>query len=566
MKKIPFDSHGKVSVIENSSARPDAARTAADPVKVQDASLLDGYQSLFASTVRTEDILAVARAMDRVGFHSIEIWGGVTFATAHAQLNEDPWERLRVLKKGFGRTPLSMPLWGQNLVGHRSYPDGVVEAFVDRACANGIDIFRLFDATDDFRTFATAAEAIKKNKKHFQGSFCCSLCKIDSCLEKARQLEEMGADTICIKDMAGIMAPYDAYNLVAALKSRTKVPIHLHTRFSSGMGDLSLLKAVEAGVDIVDTCMAPLAYRNSHPAVEPLVASLRGTNRDPGFDLELLAEIDAELDKQAAKYIKCADQTRYSVIDVDAVLHRTSGATTPDQSLRDYPRGQHPTNVHPGDAPALELEKARQEIGNLAKDMDDLLIYALFPVTGKRFLRIKYGLEKLSVDWPEASGILTPLSGGPARVFDIDVEGQRFRVQVKEVEAKPGATPTRPTAPGAALEAHAARQPAVRGSPSVDAAPAAQPQAATPAAAPTAPAPAAGQKPEIIKAPIAGTIAELHKKAGEKVKKGDSLMILEAMKMRNYIESAIDGEIVEYRVTQGDTVAKGQVLCVIRPA
>jgi pyruvate/oxaloacetate carboxyltransferase/biotin carboxyl carrier protein len=545
MKEIPFEDHGKVSIVGTGSGRQGASGTrAADPVNVQDVSLRDGFHSLFASRVRTEDMLAVVEALDKVGFHSVEVWGGAAFETALGHMNEDPWERLRALKKGFRRTPLSMLLWGKNLVGCRDYPDDVVEAFVDRACANGIDIFRVFDASNDIRNLETAAKAIKRNKKHLQGSFSHSFTEtrtedetgnLDYYLEMARRLEDMGADTICIKDTAGTMAPYEAYNLVAALKSRAKVPIHLHTHFNSGMGDLVLLKAIEAGVDIIDTCMAPLAYRSSHPAVEPLAASLRGTNRDPGFDMGLLAGIDAELEKQVAKYMQFADQTRYSVIDVNAVLHRTPDPKAREKALRDRP----PTGVGPR---APELEKARREIGDLAKDMDDLLIYALSPVAGKRFLRIKYGLEKPPVDAPAASatagGVSTGLSGGSAKVFDIDVEGQLFRVQVKEVGAR------------------AATQP-IGG--------AAAPTAA-PVAPPASPAPAAGEKLEILKAPIGGTISEIKKHVGERVRKGESVIVLDAMKMLNHIESGVDGEIVEYRVKQGDTVAKGQVLCLIRPA
>ncbi len=234
---------------------------AENPVKVQDLTFRDGHQSLFATRGRTEDMLNVAELMDQVGFYSMEIWGGATFDTMHRFLGEDPWERIRVLKKHITKTPFSMLLRGQNLVGYQNYADDVVEAFVQRCCDNGIDIFRVFDALNDFRNFITAVKIIKKNKKAFEGAICFSLTEqrmggeiynIDYYVAKAKQLEELGADTICIKDMAGLIAPYDAYDLIKALKENVKVPVHLHTHFTSGMGDLAL--AIEAGVDIIDTC------------------------------------------------------------------------------------------------------------------------------------------------------------------------------------------------------------------------------------------------------------------------------------------------------------------------
>ncbi len=307
---------------------------AANPVKVQDLTFRDGHQSLFATRGRTEDMLNVAELMDQVGFYSMEVWGGATFDTMHRYLGEDPWDRIRILKKHITKTPFSMLLGGQNLVGYQNYADDVVEAFVQRSCDNGIDIFRVFDALNDFRNFQTAVKIIKKNKKLFEGAICFSLTEqrmggdiynIDYYVKKAKQLEEMGADTICIKDMAGIVAPYDAYDLIKALKENVKVPVHLHTHFTSGMGDLALLKAIEAAVDIIDTCVGPYAYRTSHPAIEPLVITLLGTNRDTGFDIKLLNKIGKEMEKDIPKYMEFADTTKFSIIDTDVIIHQTPG-------------------------------------------------------------------------------------------------------------------------------------------------------------------------------------------------------------------------------------------------
>src|SRR5512142_1564581 len=285
----------KMTPLNYSADRPKAK----NPIKIMDLSLRDGHQSLFATRGRTEDMIPVAERLDEVGFWALETWGGATFDTMHRFLNEDPWERLRTLKRYAKKTPFSMLLRAQNLVGYRNYADDVATAFVERAADNGMDIFRTFDALNDYRNFETVIKPIKKLGKHFQGTICYSLTEprmggevynLEYYVKKARQLEDMGADTVCIKDMAGLIAPYDAYYLVKELKENVKVPIHLHSHFTSGMADIALLKAAEAGVDIVDTCLSPWAFRSSHPAIEPLVMALRSTNRDTGFDLHQLAK------------------------------------------------------------------------------------------------------------------------------------------------------------------------------------------------------------------------------------------------------------------------------------
>ena len=270
-----------------------------NPVKIQDNTLRDGHQSIYATRMRTEDMLPIAEQMDEMGFWAMEVWGGATFDTMHRFLGEDPWERPKILKKFIKKTPFTMLLRGQNLVGYRNYADDVVRAFVDKSCEVGIDIFRVFDALNDLRNFETCVERIKANGKHFQGAICYSLTErrlggdvfnLDYFVKKCKDLEDMGADTICIKDMAGIMSPYDIYDLVTALKKVTTLPLHLHTHYTSGMASMAYLKAIEAGVDIVDTCLAPYALRSSMPAIEPLIVTLQGTTRDTGLDLyKLLA-------------------------------------------------------------------------------------------------------------------------------------------------------------------------------------------------------------------------------------------------------------------------------------
>ncbi|NVM56501.1 MAG: pyruvate carboxylase subunit B [Desulfobacterales bacterium] len=308
--------------------------TAKNRVKIMDLTFRDGHQSLFATRMRTEDMIPIAEEMDQVGFFAMEVWGGATFDTMHRFLNEDPWERPKTLKRYIKKTPFSMLLRGQNLVGYRNYADDVARAFVEAACEAGIDMFRVFDAVNDFRNFDTCVKVIKANGKHFQGAICYSLTErkmggdvynIDYYLDKARALQEMGADTICIKDMAGLMAPYDAFELFKALKEKIKVPLHLHSHYTSGMASMTALKAIEAGVDIVDCCLAPFALRTSHPAVEPIVVALQGTPRDTGLDLKLLFKVGQYLEEIAPKYRHLLDDTKLAVIDTGVLMHQVPG-------------------------------------------------------------------------------------------------------------------------------------------------------------------------------------------------------------------------------------------------
>lgn len=283
-----------------------------NPLKITDLTFRDGHQSLLATRVRTEDLKAIAPEMDKVGFWSMEVWGGATFDVMTRFLNEDPRERVRILKKLMPHTPLQMLLRGQNLVGYRNYADDVVTTFVHHAADCGIDVFRVFDAVNDERNFETAFKAIKDCGKHIQGSLCYSLTEaklrgpiynVDYYVKKALIIQDMGADSLCIKDMAGLIAPDDAYSLVAALKKALKIPVDLHSHFTSGMACMSYLKAIEAGVDIIDTCVAPFALRTAHPAIEPIVLAVQGTSRDSGLDLEQLLELDEYFESIAHKYV-----------------------------------------------------------------------------------------------------------------------------------------------------------------------------------------------------------------------------------------------------------------------
>jgi oxaloacetate decarboxylase alpha subunit/pyruvate carboxylase subunit B len=646
--------------------------TAQNPVKIMDLTLRDGHQSLFATRGRTEDMIPVAEMMDEVGFWAMETWGGATFDTMHRFLNEDPWERLRTLKRYIKKTPFSMLLRAQNLVGYRNYADDVAVAFVERAAANGMDVFRTFDALNDYRNFETVVPVIKKCGKHFQGCICYTMTEprlggevynLKYYVDKGKALEAMGADSICLKDMAGLISPYDAYEIIKALKKAVKIPINLHSHFTSGMSSMSHLKAIEAGVDIIDTCMSPYAYRTSHPAIEPLVMTLIGTNRDTGFDIKALAAVNEILEKEICpKYRHLLDDTKLSIIDINVLLHQTPGGmlsnlvnqlremdaldkidqvyaelprvrkdlgqiplVTPTsqivgiqtvnnvlfdddkerykmitaqvkdlcyglygktavpinpevqkKALKGYARGEEPICCRPAEVIEPELKKAQEDVKGLAVDLDDELVYALYPVTGKRFLQWKYGKEPvpdevkpITLEQAKArqemiqkaiAGKLVekiekeaPEKGAGLRKFNVFVDDTYFEVGVEEIGGAPVIS---------YIQAPQAVAPAAASSPP---APAAAPVAAPAAApAPAAPAPAAAAVDgTAVNAPMPGMIVRFEKNVGDAVSKGETVVILEAMKMENALPSPVDGTVKAVNFKSGDSVPKGAALCVI---
>jgi oxaloacetate decarboxylase alpha subunit/pyruvate carboxylase subunit B len=649
---------------------------AANPVKVQDLSLRDGHQSLFATRGRTEDMIPVAERMDEIGFWAVEVWGGATFDTMHRFLGEDPWERLRTLKRYFKKTPFSMLLRGQNLVGYRNYADDVAKLFVKKTVDNGLEVFRTFDALNDYRNFETVVPVIKECGAHFQGCICYTLTEarlggevynLDYFVQKAKDLEAMGADSICIKDMAGLMSPYDAYALVKALKANVKPLIHLHSHFTSGMSPMAHLKAIEAGVDIIDTCMTPYAYRTSHAAIEPLVMSLLGTNRDTGFDIKALAEINDILEREVLpKYKHLLDDTKVSTIDINVLLHQTPGGmlsnlvnqlremdaldkidavykelprvrkelgqiplVTPTsqivgiqtvnnvlfdtkeerykmvtaqvkdlcyglygktsvpidpvvqkKALKGYDRGEQPITCRPAQVLEPELEKAKQQIGDLAMDDEDLILYALFPVTGKKYLLQKYGKEEVPdslkpitlKDVEKQTEMIKKAKAGQlverataaniperseyARTFNVFVEGEYFEVGVDEVGGAPVITYA---APATAASAPAAPVSAAPAAP-VQAAPAAPAPKPAPKAAAPAPTAVSGTS---VKAPMPGMIIKYEKNVGDAVKEGETVVVIEAMKMENALPAPASGVVAAINYKSGDSVAKGDVLAVI---
>ena len=263
-------------------------------IEVTDVVLRDAHQSLIATRLRTEDMLPICEKLDQVGYWSLEVWGGATFDACVRFLKEDPWERLRQLKAALPNTRLQMLLRGQNLLGYRHYADDVVEAFVEKAAANGIDVFRVFDALNDLRNLETAMKAVKKAGKHAQGTICYTTSPVHTpelFVQQAKALQEMGADSIAIKDMAGLLTPFATEALVKAIKANVDLPLVIHSHSTSGLAPLCQMKAIEAGVDRIDTAISSFATGTSHPATETQVAALKGSAYDTGLDLELLSEI-----------------------------------------------------------------------------------------------------------------------------------------------------------------------------------------------------------------------------------------------------------------------------------
>lgn len=264
------------------------------PIKITETILRDAHQSLIATRMTTEQMLPIIEQMDQVGYHSVECWGGATFDASLRFLKEDPWERLRLLRKGFKNTKLQMLFRGQNILGYRHYADDVVEYFVQKSIANGIDIIRIFDALNDLRNLKCAVHAANKEKGHAQVAISYTLGEAyttEYYIKLAKDIEEMGADSICIKDMAGLLLPYEATHLITELKNVVKIPIQVHTHYTSGVASMTYMKAVEAGCDVIDTAMSPFAMGTSQPATEVMVEAFKGTIYDTGFDQSLLAKI-----------------------------------------------------------------------------------------------------------------------------------------------------------------------------------------------------------------------------------------------------------------------------------
>lgn len=298
-------------------------------IGITETVLRDAHQSLIATRMKTEDMLPILDKLDNIGYHSLEMWGGATYDACLRFLNEDPWDRLRKIRSAVKKTKLQMLLRGQNLIGYKHYADDLVEYFVQKAVANGIDIIRIFDALNDVRNIETAIKACKKEGGHAQGTVCYTISPVHNLqifINDAKTLENMGADSICIKDMAGLLIPYAAYELVKALKENVKIPIQLHTHYTSGVASMTYLKAIEAGADVVDCAISPMAMGTSQPPTEPLVATLKDTEYDTGLDLGKLSEIADYFAPLKEKYLESKLlNVKMMGVDVNTLIYQVPG-------------------------------------------------------------------------------------------------------------------------------------------------------------------------------------------------------------------------------------------------
>jgi oxaloacetate decarboxylase alpha subunit len=298
-------------------------------IKITETVLRDGHQSLIATRMTTEEMLPILSKMDQIGYHSLEAWGGATFDACLRFLDEDPWERLRTIRDHVKNTKLQMLFRGQNMLGYRHYSDDVVEYFIQKAIANGIDILRIFDALNDARNLQTSIKATKREGGHVQAAISYTTSPVHTnefFAEYAKRLEDMGADSICIKDMSGLLTPYACYDLVKMLKSSVSIPIQLHTHYTSGLAAMTLMKGIEAGADIIDTAISPLAMGTSHPATESMVATLAGTEYDTGIDLAALDEVTQYFTTLREKYLASGlMDTKVMKVDVNALRYQVPG-------------------------------------------------------------------------------------------------------------------------------------------------------------------------------------------------------------------------------------------------
>ena len=613
-------------------------------VRITDTSLRDGHQSLWATRMRTSDMLPVLEMMDDVGYNSLECWGGATFDASLRFLDEDPWERLRLIKKHVLRTPLQMLLRGQNLVGYRHYGDDIVRRFVYKAAENGIDIFRVFDALNDIRNFETAAEAIKETGKHFQAAVVYTISPVhslDHYLDVAHKLVAMGADSICIKDMAALLSPFYAEQLIGRLKAEIDVPVQLHCHYIGGLAPMTYLKAIEAGVDVIDTATVPLAFGNSQPATEMVVTALIGTPYDTELELEKLFDIakyfegvrkDTHHDRGVTSLThmqvyshqvpggmisnlesQLAEQNALDrmpevleeipvvraevgfpplvtpmsqIVGTQAVLNVLSGRRwhiVPDE-MKQYLRGKYgaapgpvsktildrvlegeePIHVRPAELIAETLEDYREDAGDLARSEEDLLSFALFPQTARAYLeRHRVGLESdvfgvhdRYLSSQPGAALQEETADRVGRILELVEKSDLDEVVIEEGDLRM----TVRKAGTAAVAAPAAASAAA---------------SAAPSGASSAAAEAAGSFNgyHVVRskwvatfyrspAPTEPSFVEV----GDRVEAGQTLCILEMMKMMNELTADVAGFVREILVENGATVQYGQPLFHIEPA
>ena len=582
-----------------------------NPVGITELVLRDAHQSLFATRMRIDDMLPIAEKLDKVGYWSMESWGGATFDSCIRYLGEDPWDRIREINKVMPNTPQQMLLRGQNLLGYRHYGDDVVRKFVDRCAENGVGVLRIFDAMNDMRNLQTAVDQTVKVGQHAQGTISYTVSPVHTTelwIDLAKQIEDMGAHSLCIKDMAGLLQPYVAYDLVTKLKAAIDIPIQLHAHATTGLSTATILKSIEAGIDRVDTSIASMSMTYGHSATNAVVSILDHSPRKTGLDMEQLEEIDAYFRPVRAKYAKfegslkgidprilLAQVPGGMLTNMESQLRENNALDRLDEVLQEIPRvredlgfiplvtptsqivgtqavmnvllgeryksiakeaagvlkgeyGASPAPVNaelqarvldggeaitcrPADNIDLEMDTLEAEFDAIVAEkgiklenekIDDLLTYILFPQVGIQFLENRNNpdffepVPQAPSEGPKEDGVYTVTHNGQDYVVEVKAGGDISSIQVA----------------GQAVAA---------------------PQAAAPLAVPVSNA-------EDVPAPLSGNIWKVLVSPNQQVNEGDTLVILEAMKMETEIKAAHSGVVANINVKEGDSVTVGQVL------
>ncbi len=583
---------------------------------ITEVVLRDAHQSLLATRMRIDDMLPIAEKLDDIGYWSMESWGGATFDSCIRFLGEDPWDRIREIKKAMPKTPQQMLFRGQNILGYRHYADDVVDKFVERCAVNGIDVFRVFDAMNDMRNITTALSAVNKVGKHAQGTLSYTVSPVHNTqlwLDMAKQLEDAGADSICIKDMAGLLKPYIGYELVTELKKSVSIPIQLHAHATTGLSTATITKCVEAGIDNVDTSISSMAMTYGHSATESVVSIFEDSDRDTGLNIKKLEEISAYFREVRKKYAEFEGSLRGvdsrilvaqvpggMLTNMENQLRQQGAEDKIDDVLAEIPRvredlgfiplvtptsqivgtqavinvlmgerykniaketagvlrgeygatpapvnkevqtrvledGEQAITCRPADLIDDEMHTLTAEFTALVKEhnlevkqgddfIDDVLSYALFPQVGLNFIQNRNNpsaFEPIPTGNAKSSA---PTNDAGDEIYTVAVEGQSYTVTVSDGGDISGITPI-----GASVPAATAASTPVSGGKSVP-------------------------------APLAGNVINIPVKVGQQVSAGDTILMLEAMKMETNIAAPQDGQITEISVREGDTVTVGDAL------
>lgn len=416
-------------------------------LKLTDTILRDAHQSLIATRMTTEEMVPILEKLDQVGYHSLEVWGGATFDACLRFLNEDPWDRLRTIRKGAKNTKLQMLLRGQNILGYKHYPDDVVEYFVRKSIENGIDIIRIFDALNDPRNLEVAMKATKKEGGHAQGTICYTISPvhdIEQYLKDAKGLVDAGADSICIKDMAGLLLPYRAYDLVKAIKETVDIPVQLHTHATSGTANMVYIKAVEAGVDIIDTAISPLSMGTAQPATEPLIMTFQGTEYDTGLDINKVNEIADYFRPIRDKYIENGLlNPKVMGVNIKTLLYQVPGGMLSnlvnqlkqagkedkfEEVLEEVPRVREDFGFPPLVTPTSQIVGTQAVMNVIAGER-----YKMIPNESKALVRGEYGRTPVPIKQEIIDLILgdeEPITCRPADLLEPGLD--KFREEMKE--------------------------------------------------------------------------------------------------------------------------------------